>query len=254
MRIDVLLFNKKVFSSRNKAKESIARGEIFYDGSMVNKPSFEVPIDSFDKISVKRVSSDFVSIGGFKLEKALDSFDFSVHGLICADVGASTGGFTDCLLQRGAKKVYAVDLNDTLLSDKLKENDKVVSVIKNARYLTKNDFKDKIDLIVSDVSFISETLLLNVFSKISDRALILIKPQFEDELKIKRKNGIINDEKTTKKAVLKIIDCAINNGFYPINIINAPIIEGKNKEYLLLLEKKEIIDFCADNFLSKLTF
>lgn len=254
MRIDVLLCDKKLFPSRNKAQESLARGEILYDGKKVLKPSFDVDEHDFDKITIKRVSSEFVSIGGFKLEKALEFFCFSVSGLICADVGASTGGFTDCLIQHGAKKVYAVDLNDDLLSDKLKKDERVVRIIKNARFLTKNDFADKIDLIVADVSFISETLLLKIFADISDTAIILIKPQFEDDTKVKRKNGIIIDTKTTKKAVLKVLDCAIINGFKPLNVVNAPIIEGKNKEYLLLLKKENLIDFNADEFIKDLIF
>ena len=131
MRIDAFLTERGFFVSRNKAKESVERGEIIFNGIVVEKPSFTVSDSDYDKIKVVKKVSEFVSIGGFKLEKALDDFNFSVKGLVCADVGASTGGFTDCLIQRGAEKVYAIDLNDNLLSNKLKENSAVISIIKN---------------------------------------------------------------------------------------------------------------------------
>ena len=142
MRIDSLLFIKGVFPSRNKAQESVERGEIYFGESKVIKSSFDVNENDFTKISVRRVATEFVSVGGFKLEKALNDFGFSVKGLVCADIGASTGGFTDCLINRGAKLIYAVDLNDGLLSEKLKENKAVVPIIKNARNLTEKDFQN----------------------------------------------------------------------------------------------------------------
>ena len=254
MRIDALLCNKGFFVSRNKAKESIERGEIFFNGVKVDKPSLDVPEEFFSKISVKRVATEFVSIGGFKLEKALKDFDLSVKGLFAADVGASTGGFTDCLIKYGAKKVYSVDLNDGLLSDKLRENPAVYPIIKNARYLTKNDFKEDLDLIVADLSFISETLVLPVFADIlgaNKKAVILIKPQFESDVKVRRKNGIVNDKKEILSAVEKVVLSAVSYGFTPEKLTTAPITSGKNIEFLLLLTRRKADNFYFDDFINK---
>ncbi|MDY6367640.1 MAG: TlyA family RNA methyltransferase [Clostridia bacterium] len=249
MRIDNFLTEKGFFVSRNKAKESIERGEVFLNGKVILKSSYSVIEDDFDKITVQHKVSDFVSIGGFKLEKALEDFSFDVKDLICADIGASTGGFTDCLIKHGAKKVYAVDLNDSLLSEKLKINS-VVPVVKNARLLTEHDFDEKIDLITADLSFISETLVLPVFSNIlqhGKHAIILIKPQFESDRKIKYKNGIVDDDAAVLSAIKKIISCAAENGLQPIKITDAPKKKGKNREYLVLLEKSENL-FDLENF------
>ena len=153
-------------------------------------------------------------------------------------MGASTGGFTDCLLQNGAEKVYSVDLNDELLSEKLKCNPKVVELTKNAKFLKKEDFQDEIDLIVADLSFISEKAVLPVFKtllKEAGRMIILIKPQFEMGEKRKFKNGIVSDEKARNTVVNDVILFAKNIGLKPLNLTEAPIKEGKNIEYLLLL-------------------
>lgn len=256
MRIDSLLSAKGVFPSRNKAKESVNRGEIYINGKKVEKSSFDVKENDFSDITVKRVATEFVSVGGFKLEKALNDFEFSVDGFICADIGASTGGFTDCLIQRGAKTVYAVDLNDELLSEKLKNNKSVIPIIKNARYLSAKDFPLNIDLIVADLSFISETLVLSVFSEIlsaGKHAIILIKPQFEEEGKIKRKNGIVNDDKAIFSAIRKVVLSAVSSDFTPDNLTNSPIVSGKNKEFLLLLTKKTTNNFDIDLFIKNYT-
>ena len=162
MRLDNYLVEKGIFDSRTKAKQAIERGEIFVDSKKILKSSFEIKEQEVD---VKHVyESKFVSLGGYKLEKALKDFNFNVTDLVVADIGASTGGFTDCLLQNGAKKVYAIDLNDTLLHQKLKESDSVIPIIKNAKDLVLDDFSDHLDLIVADLSFISITQVLSTFS------------------------------------------------------------------------------------------
>ena len=132
MRLDIFLYTNGYFQSRNKAAEAILRGEVYLNGVKILKPSFLVNGESNCDIEIVS-ENNFVSVGGYKLYKALKDFDFSVKGLVCADVGASTGGFTDCLLQNGAEKVYSVDLNDELLSEKLKCNPKVVELTKNAK-------------------------------------------------------------------------------------------------------------------------
>ena len=239
MRIDNYLVYKGYFDSRTKAKQSIERGEIFIDGKIVNKPSFELNenIDAFVEI---KTDKSFVSLGGYKLHKALEDFNFNCSNLIVADIGASTGGFTDCLLKNGAKKVFAVDLNDQLLHESLKNDSRVQSIIKNARELTKEDFPCSLDLIVADLSFISITYVLNVFSDLLEdgkNLIILIKPQFETGEKKRFKNGIVRDEKLRLNICKNIFNLANSMSLTPINFTTAPIHDNKNVEYLMLFTK-----------------
>ncbi|MBE5734153.1 MAG: TlyA family RNA methyltransferase [Clostridiales bacterium] len=242
MRLDNYLVEKCFFDSRTKAKQAILRGEIFIDNDCIQKPSFDMCNDITYK--VERVCEDsFVSLGGFKLKKALTDFNFIVNGLTVADIGASTGGFTDCLLQNGAKTVFAVDLNDDLLHQSLKDDKRVKRVIKNARELKKSDFSLPIDLIVADLSFISITYVLNVFSNILDNdkyLLVLIKPQFEANKKRKLKNGIVKDKKEMIDACRSVLNKAIEYNFAPIAFTNAPLVDGKNVEFLMLFQKNGV--------------
>lgn len=239
MRLDNYLTEKGFFDSRTKAKQSIERGEIFINSKLINKASYEINVDLEYKI--ERICEDsFVSLGGFKLKKALTDFNFDCNNLIVADIGASTGGFTDCLLKNGAEKVYAIDLNDELLHKSLKGDNRVISIIKNAKDLTLKDFDDKIDLIVADLSFISLTMVIDTFSRILEvgkKMILLIKPQFETGEKKRFKNGIIRDEKVREQAVKSVSECAVLNGFSLENITTAPINKDKNVEYLILLQK-----------------
>lgn len=237
MRLDIFLYTNGYFQSRNKSAEAILRGEVYLNGVKILKPSLSVNEESDCNIEIIS-ENNFVSLGGYKLYKALKDFGFSVKGLVCADIGASTGGFTDCLLQNGAEKVYAVDLNDELLSDKLKCNPKVVELTKNAKFLKKEDFDDEIDLLVADLSFISEKMVLPVFRNLikeTGKMIILIKPQFEMGEKRKFKNGIVSDEKVRKSVVNDVVLFAESIGLKPLSITEAPIKERKNIEYLLLL-------------------
>ncbi len=239
MRLDNFLHQKGYFLSRNKAQESINRGEIFIDGRQATKPSLDVACDFLGEITIKATSS-FVSLGGFKIEKALKDFSFSVNDLIVADIGASTGGFTDCLLQNGAKKVYAVDISDNLLNENLANDKRVIKQIKNARELTKNDFNDRLDLITADLSFISLSHVLPVFNQILDsnsHILVLIKPQFETGKRQKFKNGIIRDEKIHRTVLENILLDCVKNNFIPLNLTQAPRSEDKNLEFMLLCKK-----------------
>ena len=245
MRTDEFLFVNGYFDSRNKAKQAVCDGKVFVNGKLVTKPSKDV---SAEEKNIKEVSSEnYVSLGGYKLAKALTDFGFNVEGLSVADIGASTGGFTDCLLQNGAKKVYAVDINDELLHDSLKKDERVFPIIKNAKYLTKNDV-GHLDLITADLSFISAKQVLPVFYRLlseNGKVILLIKPQFEIGEKRKFKNGIIKDEKIRKSACKSVCDCAIETGFSLQNLTTAPIKEDKNVEFLVLLAKNvnKSVDF-----------
>lgn len=237
MRLDQYLVKLNMFYSRNKAKEAIERGEVFVDGVKELK-SAKIVSENVN-IEIKQ-SKKFVSLGGYKLDKAIFEFDFQINGLVVADIGASTGGFTDCLLQNGAKKVYSVDLNDTLLHQTLKNDVRVVPIIKNAKELKKSDFDDEIDLLTADLSFISATSVLKQLSEIvknNGYVILLIKPQFETGERIKFKNGIIRDKKYRVAACKNIYDFSIDCGLTPLKITRAPNSEDKNVEFLLLLGK-----------------
>ena len=241
MRIDAYLYSKGKFVSRNKATEAILRGEVFVNGKQISKPSFSV--DGSEDISVNENVVSFVSNGGYKLEKAFEDFNIFADGLTFADVGASTGGFTDCLLKRGAKKVFAIDVGESLLSNELKSNEKVVVIDNfNARNLSVDVLGEKVDGVVCDVSFISLTYVLTqIYSVLKDDgyAIVLIKPQFECGKKQLNKNGIVTDKKARVECVEKIISYAQAIGFKPSKFTFAPIKQDKNREYLLFLSKSD---------------
>ncbi len=234
MRLDKYLAEK--FGSRTKAAEAIAKGAVTVNGKRVN-PSFDVTEN--DEIEFLERES-FVSNGGYKLAKALKDFNLSVKDKIFADVGASNGGFTDCLLKNGAKKVYCIDVGESQLDDSLKGERVVIMDNFNARNLSKDNFDEIPYGAVIDVSFISLTYILKqVADSIADDGFIiaLIKPQFECERKQIGKRGIVKDQALHKAAIKKICDFAAENGLSVENLTNAPINEGKNKEYLVLLTK-----------------
>lgn len=244
MRADEFLTLNGFFESRTKAKQAIERGEVFFNGKRVIKPSEKASEDIKPEI---KSAERFVSLGGYKLAKALKDFGYGVKGLTVADVGASTGGFTDCLLQNGAEKVYAVDLNDGLLHKSLKEDKRVISVIKNAKNLSRKDLKD-ITLITADLSFISAKQVLPIFYDIlpdGGNVILLIKPQFEIGEKRRFKNGIIRDGKLIKNACKEVFDAAKETGFSALKMTTAPVSEDKNTEFLILLSKntEKSVDF-----------
>ena len=238
MRLDEFLAKKGFFDSRTKAKQAIEKGEVKINGDKVLKPAKEI-VETQDHNVLIEKSENYVSLGGYKLSKALKDFAFSVDGKTVADIGASTGGFTDCLLQRGAAKVYAVDLNKDLLHASLVKNDRVVQVAKNAKDLTETDTFG-IDLITADLSFISATQVLDVFYRIlpdNGNLILLIKPQFEMGERRNFKNGIIKDEKIRKNACFGVYKAARQAGFSAIDMTTAPINKDKNIEFLILLAK-----------------
>lgn len=238
MRLDKYLAEHG-FSSRTKAARALAKGLVTVNGKP-GKASDEVS-DS-DDICVREEEIGFVSEGGYKLHRALSCFGDSAEGMVFADIGASTGGFTDCLLQAGARRVYAVDVGKSQLAPRLAADGRVVVMDGiNARYLTREDFPEQIDGIVADVSFISLTLIIPAAAKIlSDckTAYLLIKPQFECGGVGLDKHGIVKDERVRLAAVQKICLCAKGEGFALCGIVNAPLQKGKNIEYILKLQKE----------------
>lgn len=235
MRIDKYLAQK--FGSRTKAAQAIEKGLVLVNGKVVS-PSFEV-MENDDLIFLQAEES-YVSLGGYKLGKALKDFNFDVSGKVFADIGASTGGFTDCLLQHGASKVYCIDVGENQLDDSLKSNNIVIYDNFNARNLEKSMFEECLDGVVIDVSFISLTHILDRVAAIIDNGkhvIALIKPQFECESRNVGKNGIVKDDKTRYRIIEKIYNYANGCKLAPKKLTTAPKVKGKNIEYLVLLEK-----------------
>ena len=221
------------FGSRTKAAEALDRGLVLINGKPI-KPKTEVK--ETDVITFVETDELFVSNGGYKLDRALKAFAFDCKDKIFADIGASTGGFTDCLLQNGAKRVYTIDVGESLLHESLQGDSRIIQMENtNARYLTKGDFPDEIDGVVTDVSFISLRLIFPVIKEIlreNGSALVLIKPQFECENKHIGKSGIVAPS-AHGAIVEKVLGYLTENGLYPHGIVNAPIRKGKNIEYVL---------------------
>ncbi len=235
MRIDKYFSEK--YGSRTKAAEAVQSGLVLVNGKKV-APSYDVK-DS-DVFTFINAEESFVSAGGYKLSKALKDFGVSVEGIVFADVGASTGGFTDCLLQNGAKKVYCIDVGESQLFPKLREQNVVIIDNFNARNLSKELFADKIGGVTVDVSFISLTYILGGVAEIAESGayvFALIKPQFECESSRVGKNGIVKGEQVHKRIITKIYNFAVSVGLAPIKLTNAPICREKNLEYVILLKK-----------------
>ena len=237
MRLDAYLYEIKKYPSRNKATEAVLRGEVLYDGK-VCKPSREVVNENL--ISFVEVENSFVSNGGYKLEKALNDFNYDVSGMVFADIGASNGGFTHCLLKRNASKVFAIDIGESQLDKSLATNKSVVIIDNfNARNLTVNELGGTVNGVVCDVSFISLSYILNaVYNVLEDNgvAFMLIKPQFECGKEYLGKSGIVKDVNARNFACLKIYDFCESLGFSVNGFTVAPIKEKKNIEYIIMLE------------------
>lgn len=244
-------FFSEQFGSRTKAAEAIENGFILVNGKTI-KPKTE--IRDTDSVTILQEKPPFVSNGGAKLQRALQTFPLDCKDKIFADIGASTGGFTDCLLQNGAKKVYAIDVGESLLhTDLLSREEIVVMDNTNARYLQKTDFADTIDGVVTDVSFISLRLIFPVIREImSDEgdAVVLIKPQFECENKHIGKSGIVSPA-AHASIVKKVLDYLLDNELYPFGITNAPMRKGKNIEYVLWIKKEPAFAKSKDEILDE---
>lgn len=244
-RLDVLLVKAGFAESREKAKAIIMSGNVFVNNNREDKAG-----QTFDEkaiIEVRGNTLKYVSRGGLKLEKAMANFDVSIDGKICMDVGASTGGFTDCMLQNGAVKVYSIDVGHGQLAWKLRQDERVVCMEKtNIRYVTNEDIPDLIDFSSIDVSFISLTKVLGpVRNLLADNGQVvcLIKPQFEAGREKVGKKGVVRDKKVHIEVIEMVVEFAKSIGFNVLNLDFSPIKgpEG-NIEYLLHIEKGENAD------------
>lgn len=246
-RIDVEMVNKGLVESREKAKALIMSGVVYADNQKVLKAGDKVKETA--NIEIRGQKLPFVSRGGLKLDKAIKVFGLNMDGLICMDIGASTGGFTDCMLQNGAKKVYAVDVGYGQLAWKLRSDDRVVNMERtNIRYIDYDKISDDIDFISIDVAFISLRLVLPVaFNLLKDEGelVALIKPQFEAGKEEVGKKGVVRDSKIHKKVIGEIIEFSLETGFSVCALDYSPIKgpEG-NIEFLLKLSKSKD---CANN-------
>jgi 23S rRNA (cytidine1920-2'-O)/16S rRNA (cytidine1409-2'-O)-methyltransferase len=238
-RLDVLLVERSLAESRQKAQAMILAGEIEVDGKKAEKAGEGVAESA--RIEVHSRLQKYVSRGGFKLEGALEDFHINARGQICLDVGSSTGGFTDCLLQNGATRVYAVDVNTDQLAWKLHEDERVIRIKKNARELTASDIKEPADLVVADVSFISVRKVLPGAVSCAKKGadfLILVKPQFELEREDVGKGGIVRDPKLHESAISRVREATESLGITVLGVVPSrlPGAEG-NQEYFLHARK-----------------
>ena len=239
-RIDILLTAKNFFESRAKAQAMIMSGKILVNGQKVEKAGTLVDVNA--KIEIIGAEMPFVSRGGFKLKKALEVFPIDLRGKICVDIGASTGGFTDCMLQNGASKVYAIDVGYGQLAWKLRNDSRVVNMERtNIRNVTRADFVDALDFVSIDVAFISlEKVLPVAYEILSDagEVVALIKPQFEAGREKVGKKGVVRDKKTHEEVLERVLNFAQSLKFKIVDLDFSPIKgpEG-NIEYLAFLTK-----------------
>ena len=233
-RLDLILVERGLVESREKGQALILAGDVIVDGQKVDKPGHAVATDSKIELADQ---PRYVGRGGLKLEAALDHFGIQVQGKVCLDIGSSTGGFTDCLLQRDAARVYAIDVGTAQLDWKLRNDPRVIVREQlNARYLSRNEVPEPIDLAVCDVSFISITMILPVlpnFLAKSAEMVILVKPQFELERHQVGKGGIIRDPALHQQACRRVDDAVKQLGFQT-EIIPSPLLGAEgNQEFLL---------------------
>lgn len=241
-RLDVLLVEKGLAPSREKAKTMIMEGNVFVEGQREDKAGTN--FDTEAKIEVRGNTLKYVSRGGLKLEKAMKHFTISLEDKVCMDIGASTGGFTDCMLQNGARKVYSVDVGYGQFAWKLRTDPRVVCMEKtNIRYVTPADIDDVLDFASVDVSFISLTkVLVPAHELLCDNGemVCLIKPQFEAGKEKVGKKGVVREPKVHQEVIEKVIGFALEHGFDVLNLEYSPIKgpEG-NIEYLVHLRKSQ---------------
>lgn len=241
-RLDAAVFEQGFCDSREKAKTLIMAGVVYVNNQKADKPGMQIKDD--DSIEVRSNPLKYVSRGGLKLEKAMSSFDIKLDGLVCADIGASTGGFTDCMLQNGAKKVYSIDVGYGQLAWKLRTDPRVVNMERtNFRYVTKEQVPDELSFASVDVSFISLSLMVPVMRTLMRNdayAVCLIKPQFEAGRDKIGKKGVVRDKSVHIEVVDNIIGMMLNNGFSVSGLDYSPVKgpEG-NIEYLILVQKSD---------------
>jgi len=234
-RLDLLLVERGLAASRERAQALLLAGQVRVDGATATKAGTQIATDA--RIELVGESQRFASRGGLKLEGAIEDFGVSARDKVCLDIGSSNGGFTDCLLQHGARKVYAVDVTIAQLDWKLRQDPRVVTVEKNARYLRPEDIGETADLIAVDVSFISASKILPAIVPLSAPHadfLILIKPQFELEKREIGKGGIVRDSALHKKAIERVTSAAAEAGLEILGVQPSRITGAEgNQEYFL---------------------
>lgn len=241
-RLDLLLVERGLAASQQEAQAKILAGEVQVNGARAEKPGLRVPADA--RIEVGSRNLKYASRGGFKLAGALEDFSVNPANLICLDVGSSTGGFADCLLQRGAAKVYAVDVNVSQLAWKLRQNPRVIPIKRNARALKSDDLPELVHLVVVDVSFISIGKILGPASACARPGadfLLLIKPQFELPRGDVGPGGIVTDSRLHEKAIASVKKAAGDAGFVCLQVraSRLPGAEG-NQEFFLHARKPHL--------------
>lgn len=242
MRADVYLASHGLAESRERAKKMIDDGRVTVNGTVLTKCSKDI-LDT-DEVLVKRAEKyEYVSRGGYKLEEALSHFDIRVEGLVAADLGASSGGFCDCLLVRNIKKIFAVDCGSGQLASKIRNDKRVISIENtNARFIDHELFGEKVDIAVMDLSFISQTLVFPAVCRIlkdSGVLVSLIKPQFEVGRSFVGKNGIVKNKKAVTEAIDRVLENAESLGLSCRGVIESPIKGGDgNTEYLAVFDHK----------------
>ncbi len=257
-RLDVLLVSRGLIDSREKARTTIMAGLVYVDNQRIDKAGTKIDINS--KIMVKGNPLPYVSRGGLKLEKAIKDFKINLKDKICIDIGASTGGFTDCMLQNKAKKIYAIDVGYGQLDWKLRQNNRVIVMErKNIRYVEKDDLDELADFAAIDVSFISLKLVIPVVKNLledSGGIVALIKPQFEVGKGKVGKGGVVRELSLHKKVVWDIVDFIQDLGLYILDFTYSPVQGPKgNIEYLLYISKnnedKNLLDETLINHVLK---
>ena len=246
IRLDVLLFNMGLAKSREKAKQLIVSNMVYVNDELVNKPSALFNEDCKIKLDIPDV--EYVGRGALKLKKAIEKFNICLKNKISVDVGASTGGFTDFMLKNGCIKVYAIDVGQNQLAENLLNDNRVVSLEKtNFRYVDTNIFKEEINFICIDVSFISLELIIPKIVEICNEMtdiIALVKPQFEAGKGNVGKNGIVKDKKMHISILNKVYNYFVNNNLFLNNITYSPITGGDgNIEYLVHIRKDMNINF-----------
>ena len=254
-RLDVLLVNKGFFSSRERAKTAIMAGDVYVNGGISDKAGTK--IDEEAEITVKNDQCPYVGRGGYKLAKAIGTFGLDLAAKTAMDIGASTGGFTDCMLQNGASKVYSVDVGYGQLDWKLRNDPRVVNMEKvNVRYLEPDTIPDRMDFVSIDVSFISLKLIFPVVRELLKKGgelVCLIKPQFEAGREQVGKKGIVRDRDVHRQVIENVIIYAVSNGLKPEELSFSPMTGAKgNIEYLLRAVNVPEGSFC-DSEISKET-
>ncbi|HKF52511.1 MAG TPA: TlyA family RNA methyltransferase [Candidatus Acidoferrales bacterium] len=246
-RIDVLLVERGLAPTRQRAQAMIMAGQVRIDNQLARKPSETVAASA--QIDILGTDAKYASRAGLKLEGALDDFSVNARDCICLDVGSSNGGFTDCLLQHGARRVYAVDVNIAQLDWKLRRDTRVVAIKKNARFLKPADVPESSSIVTVDVSFISVTKILLALVPIAQPGavfLILIKPQFELEKKLVGKGGIVRDAQLHERAINSVRAAAEKSGLAILSVQPSRVAGAEgNQEYFLHARRPDSIQFSA---------